>query len=171
MRIPEGCLACTVFLGRLIETGSQSVPKYAGTGFLVFIPSSIDGTNHVYLVTARHVAAQLSLGNWFLRVNSKTGDCIEAEGTKEAVWWTHPTEKETVDVAVMPFTIPAGAEFSCLPEKTFLDDAVVHKYGVGAGDEVHITGLFTRAPGRLRNLPIVRTGNISLIPFSGEWVQ
>jgi hypothetical protein len=61
MRIPEVFLTCTVFLGRLIEAGSRSMPKYAGTGFLVWVPSSIDGIKYLYLVTARHVADQLSL--------------------------------------------------------------------------------------------------------------
>jgi hypothetical protein len=110
------------------------------------------------------------LGDWFLRVNPKTGGCIEIAGTKETVWWTHPSEKETVDVAVTPLMLPDGAECNCLPERIFIDEAVISQYGVGAGDEVYVTGLFARAPGRLRNLPIVRTGNISLIPVSGELI-
>jgi hypothetical protein len=35
--------------------------------------------------------------------------------------------------------------------------------GLGAGDEVFITGLFTKVPGVTQNLPVVRMGNIALV--------
>ncbi|MCA1703536.1 MAG: hypothetical protein LC808_09870, partial [Actinobacteria bacterium] len=37
-------------------------------------------------------------------------------------------------------------------------------YEVGEGDEVFFIGLFSEAPGRKRSQPIVRFGNISLMP-------
>ena len=40
---------------------------------------------------------------------------------------------------------------------------------IGIGDEVFITGLFTYAPGRQRNMPILRHGNIAMIP--GEQIE
>ena len=35
---------------------------------------------------------------------------------------------------------------------------------VDIGDEVFVTGLFTLAPGQKKNLPIVRHGNVAMIP-------
>jgi hypothetical protein len=40
----------------------------------------------------------------------------------------------------------------------------MRKHKVGVGDEVFVVGLFTYAPGSKRNLPIVRPGNIAMIP-------
>jgi hypothetical protein len=38
---------------------------------------------------------------------------------------------------------------------------------IGAGDEVYMTGLFNKMTNKSRNLPIVRTGNVALIPDRG----
>ena len=43
-------------------------------------------------------------------------------------------------------------------------DDVVSREWVDVGDEVFVTGLFTLAPGQQRNMPIVRTGNVAMIP-------
>src|SRR5262249_31714644 len=50
----------------------------------------------------------------------------------------------------------------------FLTDELAKERNIGAGDEVFMTGLFTKMQGKSRNAPIVRTGNVALIPDSGE---
>jgi hypothetical protein len=55
-----------------------------------------------------------------------------------------------------------------VPEEMFLDDAKIQRLNVGAGDNVYIAGLFTFMAGRSQILPIVRTGNVALIPPEGE---
>ena len=36
--------------------------------------------------------------------------------------------------------------------------------GIGVGDEIFVTGLFTAVPGISRNIPIIRHGNIAMMP-------
>jgi hypothetical protein len=48
-------------------------------------------------------------------------------------------------------------------------EQLLEKMDVGIGDEVYSTGLFTPAPGTARNVPIVRQGNIAMMP--GEQIQ
>jgi hypothetical protein len=45
-----------------------------------------------------------------------------------------------------------------------LTDREVQQHGIGPGDEVYITGLFTYHMGTSRNTPIVRVGNIAMLP-------
>jgi hypothetical protein len=52
----------------------------------------------------------------------------------------------------------------------FLDDKEISESGVGAGDDVFIAGLFNRLRGQSRNLPLVRMGNVAMIPDPGELV-
>jgi len=75
-----------------------------------------------------------------------------------------------VDVAVTDLRPPDEGDCSALPESMFLDDDRMKEHGISGGDEVFITGLFTKAKGELRNIPIVRTGNVALIPDPGELV-
>jgi hypothetical protein len=46
----------------------------------------------------------------------------------------------------------------------FLSDEIMRSKSIGSGDEVFITGLFAHLSGSKRNLPIVRMGNIAMMP-------
>ena len=43
-------------------------------------------------------------------------------------------------------------------------DKVINDNAIGVGDEVFLTGLFANHIGQQRNLPIIRVGNIALMP-------
>jgi hypothetical protein len=51
-----------------------------------------------------------------------------------------------------------------LPVGNFLNEEIIEEHRIGPGDEVFITGLFTKAVGASQNMPIVRMGNVSLMP-------
>jgi hypothetical protein len=57
-------------------------------------------------------------------------------------------------------------KFQCklIPEKMFLTDDAMQTGDIGTGDEVFITGLFAHMSASARNLPIVRMGNIAMMP-------
>src|SRR5436309_3387462 len=46
----------------------------------------------------------------------------------------------------------------------FLTDKKIDDCFIGPGDEVFMTGLFTRLEGRSRNIPIVRMGKVAMMP-------
>lgn len=175
MRVPEDVRKSVVFCARALQSGSQEKITFRGTGFLVSVPSDkLPGMKYRYMVTARHVADPLRLGDWIIRLNTKCGRILDVRGTKDDRWWVHPSESERVDVAVIPWASPESADYevdaTAVPLSLFLDDKAIVESNIGPGDEVFMTGLFNKMTQQSRNLPIVRTGNVSLIPSPGELV-
>lgn len=143
----------------------QQVLSFHGTAFFVAVPSSNEGAtfSFSYLVTAKHVAIRLQDKQFFVRINSRDGSSklIRGEGVK---WWTHPTDN-SVDIAIIPCALPITEfDYMVIPVSMFLSDEVIKNKGIGTGDEVFITGLFAHVTGSKRNIPIVRMGNIAMMP-------
>jgi len=136
---------------------------FKGTAFFVGVPSeSIEGLDYVYLVTAKHVAKRLEGKEFLVRINTRAGGSaiLKGQGTR---WWYHPTD-ESVDVGLITFSPPPEFEYMRIQTSSFLSDEIIRKKSIGPGDEVFITGLFAQLSGLQRNLPIVRMGNIAMIP-------
>jgi hypothetical protein len=141
--------------------------KLAGTAFFVSAPSDIPGRNYPYLVTARHVIESIRQksvdGKVYLRINqrNKTNDIIMSELTQ----WNYHTSSNNVDVATLQWA-PNQAVYDYLKIPTHMaaTQEVIDKEGIGCGDEVFITGLFSNHYGQQRNLPIIRIGNIASMP-------
>jgi hypothetical protein len=49
-------------------------------------------------------------------------------------------------------------------EEDILTPQKIEEFSIGTGDEVIITGLFLSHPGELKNVPLVRVGNIAAMP-------
>jgi hypothetical protein len=169
MRISEELRASAISLATVLSVGSRERLCYQGSGFIVGVPSAaIPGIAYRYLVTAKHVADRLLLGGWVVRLNTKDGRSITCRGTKEDKWWFHPTESSSVDVAVSYGNVLHEADVWHISERMFVTDERIAKHGIGLGDEVYMIGLFSPIPGKEKNTPIVRFGNLSLIPAPGE---
>jgi hypothetical protein len=165
MRVPDQLCDCVVFVGRSIRKGSREDDVLLGTAFVVAVQEDRD-TRFVYIVTAKHVAYQLSLGSpWFLRVNAKDGESVDLRVEQSGGWWFHPEEPDFVDAAVCVVDAPWD-ELACaaLPVSLFATDEVIGKHNIGRGDLVVITGCFTKMTGRKKNIQLVRTGNIAMMP-------
>src|SRR5882672_2484323 len=163
MRIPDEVRKCVVFLG-VADSEGQKV-NYRGTGFFVTYTSSVlKDTHFCYLVTAKHVADQLVGKQMFVRVNSNDGKAINYKIDMEVRWWVHPTDT-AADVAVFPMGLPREkVDYRTLPTEMCLTEQNVKEKGFGAGDEVFIAGLFALHVGKEKNLPIIRTGNVAMMP-------
>jgi hypothetical protein len=113
-------------------------------------------------VTAKHVAEKLTSYRFFIRINRKDGESqfLKAEGAK---WFTHPTDG-SVDVAFLPWAPSEEFDYKAVSVDSFLSDETIQKEGIGIGDEVFIMGLFAHASGSKKNQPIIRIGNIAMIP-------
>jgi hypothetical protein len=164
MRVPDEVLKCVVFLG--IEHGASV--KWVGTGFLVSLEEREgEGTfRFTYLVTANHVADDLDGVPFKIRANRKSGEAIEiaANESGDLVWHRHP-KGESVDVAVCWWQMPSrDLDLLSIPTGMFLTREIADKTNVGPGDEVSITGLFAKIKGQSKNLPIVRIGNLAMVP-------
>ena len=158
VRVPDYVTRSVVFFGFEDAGPGKGGIDCVGTGFLVA------HERFGYLVTAAHVATVLGENPFLVRLNKKDGTSqnLHADGVE---WFTHPDP--TVDVAVIPFAPLAMGDFEALhiptDEGMFRTD---HFPGVriGPGDLTYTTGLFRLMSGERRNLAVVHSGAIALMP-------
>ena len=159
MRVSEDLRRCVVFLG--IEEGTRAT--FIGTGFLLVY-------KHIrYLVTVKHVALALDDTPFIIRMNGvdeKEPHNIRVDPVTDRVkWYSH--DDQDVDLAVLPFHFnlkQVGIDFLSVPEELVADAARIASEQIGTGDDCYTVGLFRLLAGRKRNLPVVHTGNIALLP-------
>ncbi len=140
-------------------------PDYRGTSFIVTVPGTQDNT-FAFMVTARHVAERLEGKEFYIRANKRNGTAVALKGLPSNPWWFHPTDRKHVDAAVT-FFAPAQLnelDIQHIPFNMFINHATLEVQHIGVGDEVFITGLFTKVTETAKNIPIVRTGTIAMIP-------
>jgi hypothetical protein len=145
---------------------------FEASGFLVALPSErCKGNSFFYFVTAAHVLKGALLNGdqdpkairYGVRVNLRQG------GTKAIPidrWYTHPSDGNA-DVAVAPFENDyLNYDIKFLPNTLFTVKEAMDKMEIGIGDEVYFPGLFslTQQESDSRNLPILRMGNIVMLP-------
>ncbi|MFZ0802251.1 MAG: hypothetical protein WAN70_08795 [Terriglobales bacterium] len=160
MRVPETVRKCVFFVGFRDLDGTI---VYGGTAFIVTVTGSTPSSSFGYVVTAKHVAVATEGKPFVLRANVRNGGSVVLEATPDH-WSFH--KDATVDVAVAPlvFNDPLDLDILAIPVNNFLTDEIIAEHRIGTGDQVFITGLFTRAVGESRNMPIVRMGSIALMP-------
>jgi hypothetical protein len=181
VRINDLVLKNVVFIGRA-KTPLRDVPDWVtdeqfeeieksihwgGTGFFITVDDP-PGQPLIfnYLVTAKHVADALEGTPAILRLNLRGGATGYFRVPPEAKWWRHPDTPDSVDVAVLPWMPPIEvADFTLMQaHEWILTDDIINKRNIGPGDNVYAVGLFSLAKGRARNIPIVRTGHIAMMP-------
>ena len=167
MRIPQEIMKCAVFLRYQSKDGLV----WAGTGFFVgaALPNQAEGRFVSYLVTARHVIESIRSKstdhNVRVRVNLKSGKADEFIIPLDK-WRHHP--EEHIDLSAICFTHlwREDMDHFFFVQRSFLDtDNKVEGYDVGPGDDVFLTGLFSRHTGTTKNLPVIRVGNIASMPI------
>ena len=137
--------------------------RYAGTAFIVQVPC--DGKySLLHIVTAKHVADAVG-SDFVIGFNGKDAKPLFVKNGG-VPWYFHPTEPASVDVAVIPFASSRIHEYdiSPIPVQVFADEARINEYDIGLGDEIFAVGLFTKYFGLSTLIPIVRTGNIAMMP-------
>lgn len=166
MRVPEVVLKCVGFVGRILHRDSAGADgELCATGFFVNIPCEspeLIGHTQAYFVTAKHVADELADEEVYVLVNGKRGGVTSMEAYGGG-WWFHPTDKAS-DVALFPVRRNPEADVYCVNATDLGTPQRLAEMKIGVGDEVFATGLFTPAAGTARNEPIVRHGNIAMLP-------
>lgn len=162
MRISENARRTVVFFGAPSpKTGGI---EYRGTGFLVTYKEENRGFG--YLVTARHVAEKVNAADQaVVRLNTKDASSVTLE-MDDVIWTYHPDPD--VDVAVMPCNISQDdydVGYYNLLDLVTRDSG---PFRVQCGDPICIIGLFRLHSGSQRNVPIVHSGNIALLPDPKE---
>jgi hypothetical protein len=159
MRFPDQVLACVGFFSR-----DRADDGCIGTGFIVRIPGA-HGNSFLHLVTAKHLVDGFK-GPWILRMNDRSGGKIALKSGGVQKWWPHPTDEAHVDCAVTLFAPSMLDEynFSWINLRDFADAEKIQKAGIGVGDEVNVLGLFSGFHGSQTHTPILRSGNIAMMP-------
>lgn len=162
MRVSDDLRRCVVFIGYSDGT-IRGRFNAVGTGFLVVHKM------HGYLVTAQHIAVQLGDMPFAVRFNIKDGSSanVSIDPIRDEFHWFYNTNDPSVDLAVIPFTVDwrsFGVDYNYLPTDLFATSSVIETYDIGIGDICYVIGLFRLMAGAKRNLPVVHTGNIALMP-------
>lgn len=181
MRVPAKVLNAVVFLGYRTEIGGQMVDEWGGTGFLVGVDEG--GIFFPYIVTAAHVARELeNKAEPVARINDANGrghhhklmKPVQAQYRGKVIetvaWYRHPTDTKA-DVAIALFS-PSWisdwdeASFAHLPLSMFVSGAMLYGQDaiIGIGDEIFVPGLVAHIAGDEANSPLLRVGNIAMVP-------
>lgn len=167
MRVPDEVRDCVVFLGiQVTRDGGRTDFVWGGSAFFISVPSETqpETTLYPYLVTAKHAIDEIGDREIFMRINQRQGGAAIAS-LRGARWHFHETESATVDVAVLPLAPPLEQfAYKCVGYDAFLTDTGIETMGIGVGDEVFMTGLFAHLSGKEQNIPIVRMGNVAMMP-------
>lgn len=161
MRIADHLLKCVGFISRY---DPDQPLRFGGTAFIVGVKMD-EKASLCHLVTAKHVAEAIEPAETVIAMNTKDG-APRFLRTGDQKWFYHPTEKDSVDVAVLPLGSPNMDlyDIAFIPEIIFATEQRIAEYNIGLGDELVIVGLFTRFFGLTHIIPIVRTGNIAMMP-------
>jgi hypothetical protein len=144
-----------VFFGYPDKTQKSGI-LCVGTGFLL----EYEGVQ--YLVTAKHLSHSLGRDPFLIRVN-KDGTA-ENLPVDDVDWTEHPDP--TVDVSMVPLTIEDQHKYEadCLGIGFLFQSGEFDDLNIGVGSATFKMGLFQLLSGEKRNLTIVHTGNIAMMP-------
>ncbi len=158
VRIGEEIRKSVVFLGVKDDTPGGPGIRCLGTGFLLGYGG--DG----YLVTAKHVILPLADAPYLIRMNTADGGSDNMELDEgDLTWWTHPDKD--VDLAVAPFQRDLKKEgFDCLYIGSENPGWIANQPVADCGDFCYTIGLFQLLAGNKRNLAVVHSGNVALLP-------
>jgi hypothetical protein len=161
MRIKDVILKSVGFVSEVVaETSEGSEYEHEGTGFFVSVPSVIPGgLTYSYFVTARHVAQRLQGRTISFQVNKVGGGKTQIQSLIPR-WYIHPD----TDVALVALADVKTLDVIFVSVNSFATAAAIGEQDIGIGDEVFTVGLFDFGPGQHSYRPIIRVGNISMIP-------
>lgn len=159
-RIPDEYLNSSIYLYPSVKDAEDGV-GYGGSGFLLGVLSKVfPGRGQVYAVTNSHVIRE---GAPVVRLSTSQGETeiIECEMSD---WRHHPNSD---DVAACPIStqIKDGQVVAPFDSKYVLTEKIVDDYAIGPGDEIFMVGRFIGHDGKQRNLPSIRFGNLSMMPY------
>jgi hypothetical protein len=168
LRVPEEFLKCVGFIGEVSHTDAEGRDHgdLHATGFFVGVPAQspeLSGDITLYFVTAKHVAVDLAGRTVYFLVNGSNGGVTFLRAVYGNKWWLHPTDP-TADLALIPVSREAHHDIRAVHLSNMGTPEKLAELGIGIGDEVFAAGLFTPAAGTDRNIPIVRHGNIAMMP-------
>jgi hypothetical protein len=166
MRVPEFVLKSVALVGTACgpKTSKSDITDISGTGFVVGVPSRvITGYRFWYFITAKHIIDKIVGGNDVpvMIANSESG--LEIMAGTMGEWRYHPSDL-SCDVAARAFDWTQRLELLAIEAEHLLTTPRIEQLQIGIGNEIFMPGLFAPAANFERLHPIIRYGNIAMLP-------
>lgn len=162
-RIDEGFLQCVVYLYKSPEDAVKGI-KAGGTGFIVRYNLAKNNLKMYFVVTNAHVIGGISAPG-AVRFNTKDGRTSISQVYKSD-WICHPSGD---DIAIASLNgspeVLESLRHSSIDIDMFVTEDIINTDNIGPGNETFVVGRFVKHDGAKTNTPIVRCGNISMMPF------
>jgi len=172
-RIDDYFLDCVFYLYPPSHDPNSSEVA-GGTGFFVDVIESVPAkpppgyklsrneryqhpVHNYYAVTCEHVIRD---GNTIIRLNNESGTTVSIPLTTND-WISHPNGD---DVAVCPVSLSESCKYTAIRDAYFVEKNRKFFQAVGPGDDVFMVGRYIEHEGKYKNLPVVRFGNIAMMP-------
>lgn len=167
MRIPDELLNNVCFICVKVQ-GGKNAGEYQAFGTAFFVVVDEDNWAFSYLATAKHLldeARRLGYTTLYARINKIDGSSAHVNLGAIDNWIHINEEKNGTDLAMLAIVPDHEVfDYTQIPTNMMLTRKEIEYRNIGAGDELFVTGLFTLQTGKIRNIPIVRTGIISAMP-------
>lgn len=158
-RIDDRFLECVVYFYPSTEA-AQEGRRAGGCGFWVSVPGQLAGFHHAYIVTNGHVVRDIGSCR-VIRINRIGGGFDVVETTKDG--WFHHENGD--DVAIYKLDPTDTYKFKHVSTDMFVTHDLVRELNIGPGDDVVTAGRFITHDGKESNNPILRFGNIAMMPL------
>ena len=159
-RIREEFLHCIVYI-YASEQDAENGERRGGSGFLAHVPLEQNGERCIiYALTNSHVIKK-SGDKPAITINRKDGK-RQIFTTNNGDWKFLPNH----DVAAVPIGIDSAThEIRHVGIGNFMTPELISKQEIGPGDETFMVGRFINHEGKEKNLPAVRFGYVSMMPY------
>ena len=165
MRVPDLLLRSIGFVSEVFgEDISFNSLDPIGTAFLVNVPGRNPDVRFCYAITAKHVVEKGTPNAGMVIVVNRRGSGVALLQVGGVFYHPDPL----VDVIAMPIKFDASLDVSMFDADDLFDETN-NPENIGPGDEVFFPGLFWPAPGSERVIPLVRHGNLAMLP--GQEIQ
>jgi hypothetical protein len=160
-RIKDELLESVIYLYPTLAA-ARSGERAGGTGFLVEVQSEAHPAfAYLYAVTNSHVIREAN--SPVVRLNTQQGDMAILPLTADR--WKHHDDGDDVAAVHLGGLPENELKYSAIPTTHFLTKDIIASYEIGPGDDVFMVGRLIGQDGKQRNLPSVRFGNISMMPW------
>jgi hypothetical protein len=167
VRVPDAALKCVGFIGEVNYQDATGIyGEHQASGFFVSMrceSPQLREDRFTYFITAKHVAEKYEDRDYCLWVNKKHGGVTTVPDVIGERWWLHPTD-ETADVVAIQVALGPDCDIVPIALETIGIPQRLKHLNVGIGDEVFAVGLFTEVDSTEAMKPIVRHGNIAMMP-------
>lgn len=160
-RIDDTFLGSVVYIYPSVKSAERGEHE-GGTGVLIACRLSPQSRYaQLYVISNKHVVTGFKTKAIVLRFNAANGTA-HILLTKTEDWVTAYGD----DLAAHPIDLSnSDCRGTVIPDSIFLSEEMVSMYDIGPGDETFMVGRLMTHDGRQKNTPVVRFGNISMMPL------